>query len=233
MGWPVMFGIRKYEEIIAKVKSTNMAFSTEWNSENHESTVLLRHDVDFSVDYAHKIAEKEMDLGVNSTYFFMLTSNLYNPLSSKNQTLIRSIQEMGHKISLHFDPTVYPNLDPFLIEKTVFEQTFHCDLDVVSIHRPGIFLDNNNIDLFGISQTYQDRYFRGMVYISDSGGRDPFSPLMEYLAGDRKLGLQLLLHPVWWIEDTPSPTAALNSWKTNHIGFLTDEIRANCKTYLD
>ena len=55
------------------------------------------------------------------------------------------------------------------------------EVDIVSIHRPGVFLNNNNIDLFGSKQTYQNKYFKKMKYISDSSGRDVSHDLDNYL----------------------------------------------------
>ena len=181
-----------------------MNFSTCWNVVDENSLVLLRHDIDFSVEQAHQVALKEAELGVISTYFFMLTTNMYNALAPCNRDLIRSIKEMGHKIAIHFDPTAYRDLYPFLVEKKIFESVFAVDVDVVSIHRPGPFLENNNTDLFGVAQTYQDKYFKEMEYISDSGGKDPVALVTEYLNGIRDKNLQLLTHPIWWVTETQS-----------------------------
>ena len=46
------------------------------------------------------------------------------------------------------------------------------EVDIVSIHRPGPFLDNNNVFLCGIPQTYNDTLKKIYEKISDSGGQD-------------------------------------------------------------
>ena len=229
-----MFSEDYYGEIINRLKSFKFNFSIDWSDNLVENYLLLRHDIDFSLLNAHKIALLESSFGIKSTYFFMLTSNMYNPLSKKNRTLIFDIKDMGHKISLHFDPTVYKNLKSFLTEKNVFETTFETNIDVVSIHRPGPFLNNNDIDLYGTKHTYQNRYFKKMKYISDSGGRDILQPLMNCITNkNHSNGLQLLLHPIWWTYNSNFATETLNNWKENQINFLTQEIRLNCKTYKD
>ena len=53
-----------------------------------------------------------------------------------------------------------------------FEDFFTTKLDIISIHRPGVFLENNNRKLPGCSHTYEDRFFKDIVYLSDSGGKD-------------------------------------------------------------
>ena len=228
-----MYNAERYIELVEQLLAENLKPITEWNECCSSNSLLLRHDIDFSVEYAHNLALVEKSMGVISTYFFMLSSNLYNVFSQRNQSLIQDIVSMGHRISVHFDPTVYPSLESFLIEKMAFERLFNVEIEIVSIHRPGPFLDHNNVSLEGISQTYHDRYFRDMKYISDSGGRDVFPFVSQYLKDRQNKGLHLLIHPIWWMKKSHSPTETLNSWKRENTEFLTSEIRFNCKTYLD
>ncbi|MBJ57401.1 MAG: hypothetical protein CMP24_04075 [Rickettsiales bacterium] len=228
-----MFGLHKYEKLITKLINSNMNFSTNWNKKINAKTLFLRHDVDFSISYAYSIAKIEKKLDVNSTFFFMLSSNMYNIFSSSNQKLVSDIRNMGHKVSLHYDPSIYSSLLSFRKEKETFERIFKIKIDIVSIHRPGFFLKKNNQKLLGISQTYQDKYFKEMRYISDSGGKDVFKSIVKYLKNKELLGLHLLLHPIWWCEKKNTPTHTLNSWKKKYMNFFTQEIRDNCKTFMD
>ena len=45
-----------------------------------KKSILLRHDVEFSVPIALKMAKIEADLGISSTYFVQLHSDFYNAL---------------------------------------------------------------------------------------------------------------------------------------------------------
>lgn len=225
-----MFTLKKYKSVLSNLKSQNLHFSIDW-SESDSNTILLRHDIDFSVEDALKIAALESSLNVKSTFFFMLSSNMYNLMSKANRNLVKEIYEMGHKISLHFDPTVYSDLDPFVDEKNFFERAFDTTVDIVSIHRPGIFLQENNRDLFGIRHTYQDHYFNDMAYISDSGGKSVDEKISNYLSQENLPGLQLLLHPIWWTRESGSPTETLNLWREFNASFITSEIILNCKSY--
>ena len=228
-----MFGIHRYEKLITELINSNMYFSIDWNKKLNAKTLLLRHDVDFSVPHAYCIAKLEKKLGINSTFFFMLSTNMYNIFSSSNQKLICDIKNMGHKISLHYDPSIHSSLLSFRKEKETFERIFEIKIDIVSIHRPGVFLKKNNQKLLGISQTYQDKYFKKMRYISDSGGKDVFNSIVKYLKNKEVVGLHLLLHPIWWCEKKNTPTHTLNYWKKKYMDFFTKEIRANCKTFMD
>ena len=142
-----MFNINKYLELIRCLLKVGLKPSTNWNKKTTVNTLLLRHDVDFSIDCAHQIAKHESKLKVYSTFFFMLTSNMYNILSAHNQKLVKEIANMGHKVSIHFDPTVYQSLDNFIYEKNIFENLINIKVDIASIHRPGRFLNNNNVTL--------------------------------------------------------------------------------------
>jgi hypothetical protein len=193
--------------------------------------LLLRHDVDFSLDFARELAVVESDMGIYSTYFFMLTSNMYNLLSYEHQSLVKEIAKMGHKVSVHFDPTVHDQLEKFENEKKLFESIFEVEVDIVSIHRPGPFLENNNVSLCGTPQTYNDAYFTQMKYLSDSGGRDVMPQLAEFLKGTRSQGLHLLIHPLWWVGEGNNATQTLNYWLQKNVDFLKSQVRLNCKTY--
>lgn len=228
-----MYSPSKYKDLIKILLSANLTPSIDWNAEIKPNSLFLRHDVDFSVDYAHRLALVEESINIKSTYFFMLSSNMYNLLSKYNQTLVKEIKEMGHSVSLHFDPTAYDNLDLFNAEKQIFEDLIKTSVEIVSIHRPGPFLENNNISLNGINQTYHDKYFSNMHYLSDSGGRNVFPYIEEYLHDQKGKGLHLLVHPIWWMNKGSSPTEVLNQWRLENNIFLTSEIKANCKTYLD
>lgn len=226
-----MYNFDRYKLLIEKLLKAGLKPTVNWNKKPCAQTLLLRHDIDFSIDYAYQIALVEHNLNVNSTFFFMLSCNMYNFLSEHNQRLVKNISDMGHKISLHFDIKAYKSLDGFNFEKKIFENSTNNIIDIVSIHRPGSFLDNNNSLLQGTPQTYQDVYCKDMKYISDSGGKNILPLVNEYLNKTRECGLHLLTHPVWWIDKLDKPTIKLNSWRSKYIEFITSQIRANCKTY--
>ena len=48
-----------------------------------EKMVYLRHDVDFSVEFAYDMALIDQSLGISSTFFFLPNSELYNLYSKR------------------------------------------------------------------------------------------------------------------------------------------------------
>lgn len=226
-----MFGKNAYMDILCSFKNNGYVFK-KFLGGDIRKTVHLRHDIDFSVEDAYELAMVEKEVGVFSTYFFMLTSNTYNLLSEANQALVRGIKSAGHEISLHFDPLAHADMNQGLIaERSLFKEMFEVNVDVISLHRPGAFLENNNRLLPGCRHAYEDEFFRSMKYISDSGGRDIKNQLFELSSSDAQMPLHVLLHPIWWTSKSLSPTATLLSWMRNQNAFMLEEIRRNCKTF--
>ena len=226
-----MFNLKSYENLIKSLVSAGLKPTTDWKEKLSENSLLIRHDVDFSIEYAYRLAHVESQLKICSTFFFMISSNFYNILSSHNQKLIKNISSMGHKVSLHFDPTVYEDLKYFKYEKNLFENIFGEKVDIVSIHRPRHFLRNNNIKLSGVAQTYQDGFFKKMKYISDSNCRDINTDIIKFLEDPRKHGLHLLIHPIWWMDIGSNALETINNWRNTNRNFITSEIKNNCKAY--
>ena len=70
--------------------------------------LLLRHDVDLSLDAALTLAELEAEAGAQATYFLMTQSVFYNLASPEGEHALGRLRELGHGVGLH---AVYPRLD--------------------------------------------------------------------------------------------------------------------------
>ena len=226
-----MFGLDAYEKVIDDLLKKGYIF-TDFLSDLNKNSICLRHDVDVSVEAAYKIALIEKDIGIKANYFFMLTSYSYNSLSDDNRSLIKKIHELGHAISLHFDPSIYSDIDNYFVkEKELFENIFDVNINFVSIHRPRDFLKDNNRKLKDCYHSYEDRFFKNMLYLADSAGRDIRSDLKNLLTGKNINPIHLLIHPIWWTTKTLSCTDTLNNWLEENNDFLTSQIRLNHRTY--
>ena len=69
--------------------------------------LILRHDVDLSIEASARMAEIEYELGVKSTYCVLFSSKHYNLYEEKTLKHLRSIIKMGHEVALHYDLEVY------------------------------------------------------------------------------------------------------------------------------
>ena len=162
----------------------------------------------------------------------MVSSNTYNLLSHDSKEIVNMINQNGHHISLHFDPTCYKDIDTgFEIERKLFEEAFNKRIELISLHRPNNFLENNNRKMKGCDHTYEDKYFKEMIYLSDSGGADLINRFNKIKSQKINKPIHMLMHPIWWINKSDSPTNTLNNWLNSYNEYLISETARNCKTY--
>ncbi|HEX9364508.1 MAG TPA: hypothetical protein VGA47_12075 [Candidatus Dormibacteraeota bacterium] len=175
--------------------------------------VLWRHDVDFSVHRALRLAEIEADADVRATYFMYPHSQFYNLLSSLVLPKARRIFELGHELGLHFDPTFYGPLltQADLIRHAESESRLLADLFgmppvAVSFHLFGVLegvqLDEDEVA--GMVNAYGRTIQTEYGYCSDSNGVWRHRRLHDVLERAEEDRLHVLTHPEWW---TPEPMA--------------------------
>lgn len=199
----------RYASLVALAKAR---FRFEpFDTDAREPHVLWRHDIDYSVHRADRIARIEADAGVSATYFFLLSSPYYSLFETETRRRARTILELGHRAGLHFDPAVYQaegkrfDLEERIrFERTVLEDLLGSGIDVVSFHNPAYagLLDMKQPRLAGLINAYGGAIRSDYLYTSDSFGYWRHRPIHEVLATTASDRLHVLTHPVWW---TPEP----------------------------
>ena len=96
-----MFSYSDYKEIINIIKESGRGCNFR-QAQERDKFIIMRHDVEFSVDRAFALSKLELSMDFTSTYFFQWTNNSYNILSKKNMDMIKYMHERGHVIGLHF-----------------------------------------------------------------------------------------------------------------------------------
>ena len=168
--------------------------------QNKNKQIILRHDVDLDVDLAYEMAILEKNMGIKSTYFFLLSNNSYNLISTKNQKKLIKIRELGHKVSLHFDMMIYDDVYKGLKrEVKIFNEVFNEEINIISIHRPKNNLLEKPDDYFELSNSYEKKYTKDIFYFADSGGAFRYGNPLESEAFNSIRNMQLVIHPVWWM----------------------------------
>ena len=66
------FTYRAYQELIELLKKNNYEVCDYYNYKKFNKCVILRHDVDLSLEKALELAKLENSLGVYSTYYVLL-----------------------------------------------------------------------------------------------------------------------------------------------------------------
>lgn len=174
---------------------------------NYDKHILIRHDVDFSIENAIKFSNIENELGICGTYFIRVSGKHYNPFYYKNSKIIKSLIENNHEIGLHIEPDYYKSmdLDYYNYINTLvglFEVTFKTKIYGISTHEParcGYIIDKQNISKINVD--YEAYIIENFKYISDSGSRWREGDLKEWINKENKIIVNT--HPIWWYDKTP------------------------------
>lgn len=194
--------------------------------------LILRHDIDFSLDAARIMAEQERERGFISTYFVLLRTEFYNALSAAGFAAMRHILECGHDIGLHFDMTLYP--DPSKHDEAIkrecglLEAALGRPVSVLSLHRPAANRVGESDRLGGRLNAYGPRFIKQMGYCSDSRGAWRFGEPLDHPAVQEGRALQLLTHPFWWQAPTLPPTERLRRFLADRAALLDCELERHC-----
>lgn len=181
--------------------------------------LILRHDIDVSLKRTLKMAEIENDFGVRATYMVMPNSLLYQVDDKASRDILRQLIAMGHEVALHFDLDDDKRNSDSEISGIEAEIDAACkqlekitDQPVLSIsfHRPMPQFLRGPLFIAGRINAYAQELMDW--YISDSKGnwRDG-DPLTKLLRPEKSL-LQLLIHPIWWGDQSMLPADRLQEF---------------------
>ncbi len=176
------FDLAHYAEILVAAREGGYRFA-HFAGAPTEGSVILRHDVDLSLDAAVRMAEVEHDAAASATYFLMTESVFYNLDSSEGVATIARLRELGHRVALH---AVYPNAP--------VDDRFD---PVVAWHNPDP--DYMRAPLAdGRINVMQEPWFDPATYRSDSNQHWRSGCPHDDLRAGAFPWLQLLTHPEIW-----------------------------------
>jgi hypothetical protein len=205
------FTLKKYNSLL-KIAVDQYTFISYEETNNYEKFILLRHDLDFSVHRAFKLAAAENSAGIRSTYFLQLNSSFYNLFEEEIKNLVQKIVSLGHTIGLHFDCMSYhvssrESLIQFLtFEKNILDSLFEIDIRVFSFHNPGDHtLQFDDLEYAGMINTYSKYFNENVAYCSDSNGYWRHEILENIIKHAKYDKLQVLIHPGWWQDEMMTP----------------------------
>ena len=142
--------------------------------------MILRHDVDLSLDAALRMAELEAEAGAAATYFLMTRSEFYNLDAPSGVAAIERLRELGHRVGLH---AVWPTVD--------HDERFD---PVLAWHNPDPEYMREPVE--GLVNVMEAPW--ADVYRSDSNQHWRQGCPHEELAAGAFERLQLLTHPEIW-----------------------------------
>lgn len=206
-----MFSFDDYREIIRLILESGRA-ATYQEALGKDDFIIMRHDVEYSVERAYALSRVEESMDFRSHFFFQWTNNSYNILSRKNRDLLTEMHERGQHIGLHF--ALNGMTDMALVRKRIRQEMemlsdmLGFEIDTFSIHRPSPAVLEENIKLDGILNAYQDDFFSfdpkaspdsvlDVKYLSDANHIWRYGyPDAETIRSHRKI--QILVHPFAW-----------------------------------
>jgi hypothetical protein len=218
-----------YEEFLQSYLRQGYQFCFFNELREPKKQIVLRHDIDFDTNFALKAATIESQMGIKATYFFLLRSSLYNIFSPQDYENVQLIRDMGHTISIHFDPTIYQDFHKGLQQEVaIFRNLFHAEVDIISLHRPNPFFQEFDAPINGIEHTYQSKYFRDIKYVSDSTGVWRFGHPFDTPEFAQQKTIHLLIHPIWWMLDGNTNLDKLKVYYDLRVDALKADFSHNC-----
>lgn len=231
------FSLEGYADLVRAFLAAGYRF-VGFDSEPAPKTVIMRHDIDFDLAQAARMADIERQLGVTATYFFLLRTEMYNLFSSSGTDHVRAIIAGGHEAGLHFDARAYADISAPSMRAAVHAEMeaiarwFGVDARYLSFHRPAPALleDTEGKLTAPYRHAYQSVYSRERMYMSDSQGGWRYGHPLDSDAFKSGAPMQILIHPVWW-EGAQSPHATLEGFVAARGERIALETARHCKVY--
>jgi hypothetical protein len=174
------FDLAHYRELLEAALAGGYRFAF-FDREPQPRDLLLRHDVDLSLEAAVRIAELEAEAGAQATYFLMTRSEFYNLASPAGERALEQLRELGHRVGLH---AIWPQVE--------LDERFD---PVIAWHNPEPPYIREPIDgvVNAMAAPWAD------VYRSDSNQQWRRGCPHDELAAGSFDRLQLLIHPEIWV----------------------------------
>lgn len=241
-----MFSYDDYKEIIRIVKSSGRYMDYK-HAMDKDKFVIMRHDVEYSVERAYQLSKVEESMDFTSTYFFQWTNNSYNILSRRNMDMIKDMHERGQNIGLHFALNGLTDMaevrKQIVKEMDILSEMCGFKIDTFSVHRPSKDVLRENIKLPGIINAYQDDFFTfaeevtpdtpvSVKYLSDANHiwRYGYPDESNILGNDK---VQILVHPFAWHKNGYDNFNNYVALVEEKYAQMIESIDAECKDFCE
>ena len=94
------FDLRHYVELLSAAQVGGYRFAT-FDKQPEPGDLFLRHDVDFDPEAARVMSVLEHVMGVQATYLWMSTSELYSLDAPSTVEVVEGVRRRGHKVGWH------------------------------------------------------------------------------------------------------------------------------------
>jgi len=203
------YSLDSYRLVIREALSSGYMFAPfSLDQTPHGKRIYLRHDVDYSLEMALRLAEVNAELNVQGTFCLLLRSQVYNLLSELALQIVTRIHGSGQHIGLHV-----PLTPALLAEDGLLDARLKTDFEVAqgnvpiispvySWHNP----TSEGLERYvqcprkvGLLNVYSAPFFREIPYYSDANMRYPVEAFMRFVGRDQPAAMQLVFHPLNWV----------------------------------
>lgn len=206
-----------YRRIIRDIKASGKYadYADVIYGNKKDEFVIMRHDVEFSMERAYELSLVESGMDFCSTYFIQITNNSYNAFSKRSIDMMHDMADRGHHIGLHYhcngEKDAETVRDGVRDQIRIMTEIVDLPIDRFSFHRPAKEIYYYKTHIRGIINAYSPDFFSyaenvdgstklEVKYIADSKHRWNYGyPDLETF--HRYPKIQLLLHPFSWTNE--------------------------------
>ena len=209
------FSLAHYRELLDAAKAGGYRFAG-FGRPPEPGDLIIRHDVDLSLEAAIRMAEVEADAGAWSTWFLMTRSVFYNLASEDGEQTIERLRELGGRVAHH---AVWPHVD--------LDERFD---PVVAWHNPDVAYVADPID--DATNAMAAPFYEPALFRSDSNHRwshrgESHDCPHGALEGGELEWLHLVIHPAIWVYDGSSMRETMESLLAAERHVRYDQLRAD------
>jgi hypothetical protein len=246
------FSYSNYRRILRVLnKSGRIATFDQVLDNKLDQFIVIRHDIEFSIAHAWRLAKIEKKMGIKTTYLVQLRNPIYNPLAKENLKMLQEIKSLGHKLGLHY----YCDKEKAFNKRRVIEEInqdikglslmLQDSINIFSIHRPNDEILLSYLKIPGLINCYGRKFFYywpkelgpvqpqklPIVYLSDSNNKWKFGKPVEVSQQLKPKKLHLLFHPYSWNEKNLNDQDNLRNLFRDKVTKLDQSYSKELKNY--
>mgnify|MGYP001545871258 CR=1 FL=1 len=230
------WGLSQYAALLAALEGLGYKAVDYASAMPDERHLILRHDLDFSLEYGALLGECERAAGVKSCYFVLLDTDNYNSFSSDSKRHLRALTGLGHQIGLHFDPKPHmeksaPLESVISAQCRLLEDCAEAPVTVFSWHRPPKNFIGTEKEIGGCLNAYAKYFTQDIGYCSDSAGAWRYGHPLQHASIRAGRALQLLTHPIWWVGREGNAFERIRTLLEKRQDYLQMHVADNSKPY--
>jgi len=183
--------------------------------------LLIRHDIDFSLEKAVGFAKMEHENDIQSWYFILFDGLYYSPLTETNMKRLLTIKKYGHKIGLHYTSLGLNSTHVAKLihnKRELLETIIDYPVTMMAKHEVemGVPIDDKvmrALNYIGLRDI--NKYLHEYHYISDSAQYWREGCMCQHVGKYNKL--MVLTHPIWWNERHKNRGSIIADWHSHEV----------------